>query len=226
MPENNCLLIVNKDILQRFSTQDCTGDMILFSVDFFGSTLEKINFINQSLLFQSDYAIIHPRSRKFVKQVELYFSLMKIQTDKGQETKLALLRNCLHNLLMIIEREYRIQKKRFDSVGNQTYIQQFRALLDQHYLTEKRVYFYAEKLNISEKKLTQIVSSVHGVSAKEYISEKVLTEAIRLLKNTTLNQGEIADLLGLDFTYFIKFFRKHIGMSPAKYRKKLESMIE
>jgi len=40
------------------------------------------------------------------------------------------------------------------------------------------------------------------------------------LKNTTLNQGEIAYRLGLDFTYFIKFFRKHTGYTPAKYRQK------
>jgi AraC-like DNA-binding protein len=223
--DNNSLLVINQDILHKFSVRQCRGEMILFSTAFFGSSEEKSNFLNHCLLFRNDYAVIKPLSDDFIACVESYFSLMKIQTGKGQATELSLLRNWLHNLLMIIDREYRLQKKWLDIPDKKDYmheVQKFRFLLDMHYRTQKQVCFYAERLNLSEKKLSTFVFSVYGISAKEYISEKVLSEAIRLLKNTTHTQGEIANELGFDFTYFVKFFRKRTGITPAKYRRQEE----
>jgi AraC-like DNA-binding protein len=72
---------------------------------------------------------------------------------------------------------------------------------------------------MTEKMLSRIVSGLYGISAKEYINEKLLREAVRLLKNTTLNQSEIACELGFDFSWFVKFFRKNMGITPAKYRQ-------
>jgi AraC-like DNA-binding protein len=222
--DDNDLLIINKDILQKYSVCKSMGDIILFSPVFLGSTQEKIDFLNHCALFQNDYAVIRARSESFAASVEFYFSSMKAQIDKGQKNHLSLLRNWLHNLLMTIEREYCFQKQfyHWDDPNNIHEIQQFRILLDMHYYEQKQVRFYAEKLDISERKLSRIVYTVHGISAKEYISEKVLSEAVRLMKNTTLTQGEIADKLGLDFTYFVKFFRKYYGITPAKYRRQEE----
>jgi AraC-like DNA-binding protein len=142
-------------------------------------------------------------------------------------TDIVLLCNWLHNLLIVIEREYRLQERLINSlIGSHHYIEQFKDLLDIHYQTEKTVHFYAEKLHLSDKKLSLIIFAEHGISAKEYISEKILSEAIRLLKNTTLNQSEIATELGLDLTYFINFFRRRMGITPAKYRtRKSETIV-
>jgi AraC-like DNA-binding protein len=221
--KKNSLLIVNKDIWQRYSEYKCTGDIVLFSTASLGFTQEKNNFLRRCTVFRNDYAIISPRSEDFIATIDMYFSLMKIRTGKFQETAMLVLHNWVYKLLMTIEREYRLQERRLVSIADTgTYVQQFRALLEMNYQTQKQLHFYAEKLDISEKKLSRIVFAVHGISAKEYINEKVLTEAIRLLKNTTLNQGEIADELGLDFSYFVRFFRKHLGVTPAKYRQQDE----
>jgi AraC-like DNA-binding protein len=221
--ENNDLLIVNQNISHKFSTRECNGDMIIFSSAFFGNTKDKNDYLNHCSLFHNDYTVIKPCSDHFITGVKSYFSLMKMQPDKAQVTELSLLRNWLHNLLMVIEREYQLQKKQFVVPDGKDYMsetQEFRSLLDIHYRTQKQVRFYAERLDLSEKQLTMSVSSVHGISAKEYISEKILSEAIRLLENTTLTQGEIANELGFDFTYFVKFFRKRKGITPARYRRR------
>ncbi|MDR1055717.1 MAG: helix-turn-helix domain-containing protein [Prevotellaceae bacterium] len=221
---DNSLLIVNRDILQRYSKHKCRGDMVLFNFNFFTSTQEKTNFLNQCTLFKNDYLIIPPGPGSFISSIDLYFSLMKmsIKKKKIREVDMVLLRNWLHNLLIIIEREYH----RLDPIRNsKDCILEFKGLLDLYYQREKHVCFYAKKLNISERKLSQIVYAVHSISAKEYINEKILQEALRLLKNTTLNQGEIAAALGLDFTYFVKFFRKRFNITPAKYRQSKRNTI-
>jgi AraC-like DNA-binding protein len=222
---NNSLLIINQNILHKFSRQKCNGDVILFNAAFFGSTKEKIEFLDGCSLFQRDYTIINSQNDYFQASVESYVSLMRMKADKEPVTVLTLLRNWLHNLLVTIEREYQSQRKQFEIPNGQNYtheddVRQFRILLDTYYRTQKQVGFYAKELNISEKKLAEAVFSVHGISVKRYINEKVLTEAVRLLENTTLTQGEIACELGFDFTYFIKFFRKLTGITPARYRQK------
>lgn len=224
---DNSLLIVNRDIPQRYSRHKCRGNMVLFSVNFFASTQERDDYLTQCPLFNHDYLIISPKSDDFISTVDLYFSLMKFSIkEEIRESDMVLLRNWLHNLLMIIEREYLAQRNRIDPIfDSQAYMLQFKSLLNMYYQREKHVYFYAKALNISVQKLSRIVSAVHGISAKEYINEKILLEAIRLLENTTYNQGEIAAELGLDFTYFVKFFHKHFNITPAKYRQNKEKTI-
>lgn len=223
--ENDSLLIINRDILQRYSHHRCTGDVILFSYDFLGYDQEKNEFLNTCTLFQADYALIPLHSENFIASMDLYFSSLKsmvpFNKNETPEIRITILRNHLHNMLITIEREYRLRKKNVFGTFwvEESHIQQFKDLLNTHYQTQKRVAFYAKQINITEKKLSQIIYNTHGFSAKEYINEKILMEAIRLLENTTLNQEEIANELGFDFTYFIKFFRKYKGMPPAQYRR-------
>ncbi len=228
--DNDTLLLVNQNILHKFSRQKCTGDIVLFNAAFFGSTKEKIEFLNSCTLFQRDYVVIKSQDDRFKACLDAYLSLMMIKTDKGQETELALLRNWLHNLLITVEREYRAQRKGFEFSTGQNYadrdrLRLFRDLLNTHYRTQKQAGFYANELGVSEKRLAEVVSFAHGIPVKRYISEKILTEAVRLLENTTFTQGEIARELGFDFTYFIKFFRKHTGVTPAKYRKMMNNNL-
>jgi len=203
--------------------------MVLFTDTFLVRTPEKADFLNNCTLFQSNYAIIPMQSEEFITAVDTYFSLMRNLRPEGKlkTAETGVLRNWLYILLMIIERQYRLRNTKFvASINNKDYMQQFKTLLDTHYQTQKQLVFYAKKLRISERKLSEIVYAAYGFSAKTYINEKILLEAILLLKNTTLNQGEIAHSLGLDFTYFIKFFRKHTGLTPAKYRQKENSKLK
>jgi AraC-like DNA-binding protein len=226
---NNSILVINQDTLHKFPIRKCTGDIILFDATFFGNTKEKIKFLNHCSLFQSDYVTVNSQNDYFRTCVEAYFSLMKIQIGRKLVTELSLLRNWLHNLLIMMEREYKSHRKRFEIPDKQNYmreLRQFKILLDMYYRTQKQVGFYAKRLNLSKKKLTEAVFAAYGLSIKGYINEKILTEAIRLLKNTTLTQGEIANELGYDFTYFVKFFRRHTGITPAKYRQKDEAFLQ
>ncbi|MDR2001476.1 MAG: helix-turn-helix domain-containing protein [Prevotella sp.] len=219
---HNSLLIINSDVIHRYSKHKCRGDMILFDTIFFTFTEEKADFLNQCTLFKVDYIVIPPKSENFRASISMYFSLMKSQIKKLeiQERDIILLRNWVHNLLIIIEREYQSQKKQIVSSTNfQCYMEQFKNLLNIHYQTEKRVHFYADKLHLSDRELTKIVFYMHGISAKEYIREKIQIEAILLLESTTLNLSEITTKLGLDYSYFVRFFKKHFNITPGKYRR-------
>ncbi|GHV00976.1 hypothetical protein FACS1894159_07970 [Bacteroidia bacterium] len=217
--EGDCLLVLNKDILHRYSKYKCHGELILFMRSFFTQSEEKSCFINNCSILRNNYMVISLHDELFAAQVDAYISLMR-RESKGENTHQVVMCNLLHNLLITVEREHLRQGGRLVETGeNCGQMQLFRALLDEHYRTQKQVAFYAGQLSVDESKLSRMVRTAHGISAKDYISEKVLLEAIRLLENTTLNQGEIAAELGFDLTYFIKFFRHRTGVTPAKYRK-------
>ncbi len=233
---NDSLLIVNQNVLHKYSRHKCKGNLLLFTASFFGGTQEKVDYLHTCSLLQDSYAVIPTPSERCLAVVDAYFALMRglhsgekisreVQTPNDIPIRHAMaLRNWLHNMLLEVEREYRVRNASLIAASDDNaYMYQFKALLDKRYQTEKQVSFYAAQLGLSEKKLSSIVYAVHGFSAKEYINEKMLQEAIWLLENTTLNQGEIADKLGFDFTYFVKFFRKHIGTTPAKYRQSVKS---
>ena len=69
--------------------------------------------------------------------------------------------------------------------------------------------------------LNEIITSVMGVSAKQYIQNKVIDEAKRLLAYTDAPISDIAfELHFSTVSYFIRLFRQHTGETPLLYRKK------
>lgn len=54
----------------------------------------------------------------------------------------------------------------------------------------------------------------------DFIIETRMSKAAQLLRDTRLDIGEIARMVGYsDANYFAKAFRKQLGISPTVYRK-------
>lgn len=104
------------------------------------------------------------------------------------------------------------QKRLFES---------FIELVEKYHSKERSVGFYADKLCISSKYLSQIVKSVSGFSAPDVINKYVILEAQHLLRHTDLSIKEISDQLNFpNHSFFYKYFKEHTGYTPKSYRKK------
>lgn len=96
----------------------------------------------------------------------------------------------------------------------------FQHLLKEHLFTNKQVQFYANKMNISTKKLNRITQEIKSQAAKTYVNELLIIEIKRLLTNTALSIKEIAYTTGFeDPTNFVKFFKKYTKLTPVEFRK-------
>ncbi|WP_316811679.1 helix-turn-helix transcriptional regulator [Pedobacter heparinus] len=94
------------------------------------------------------------------------------------------------------------------------------SLLDQHITDCKQVSDYASMMNLSTYQLGEISKSSVGKTVSELINERILLEAKRYLIATTSQVKEVAELLGYDDpSYFIRFFKKHMGYSPEAFRQ-------
>ena len=111
--------------------------------------------------------------------------------------------------------------KRSDNI-----MKEFAELLMKHVNKETSVEFYAEKLCISKQYLSLIVKEKTRVTVGTIISSMRAESAARLLRNPAMTIQQVAEELSFsDQSSFGKFFKKHTGTSPLKYRQKLKKTL-
>ncbi len=96
---------------------------------------------------------------------------------------------------------------------------QFKQMVEQTLHDPHEVSFYAVQMSMTVKQLSALVRKIFGVSPGQMIHEKRAVEAKRLLSNTDKSIKEVAYFLGFQqSTYFTKFFKQHVGMTPKEFR--------
>ncbi|GAA6466175.1 AraC family transcriptional regulator [Bacteroides thetaiotaomicron] len=99
-----------------------------------------------------------------------------------------------------------------------------RMIIDEH-SPNKEIGYYAERLNITPKYLTNLVRSISGHSAHDWIVRYTIIEIKALLREPSMDLKTIADRLNFpDLPTFSRFFRHYTGMTPSKYRKIIQAI--
>lgn len=105
-------------------------------------------------------------------------------------------------------------------------MKQFMHLLLENIETQTAVSFYAEQLCISKQYLSLIVKEKAQVPISTIIATVRTDRAARLLRDPELTIQQIASRLSFsDQSSFGKFFSRHTGMSPMKYRNSLRKTL-
>ena len=92
-------------------------------------------------------------------------------------------------------------------------------LVTEHYAEERRAQFYADKLGISLQHLSTTVKQVTGRNVLDVIAYVVIIDAKAKLKSTHMTIQEIAYSLNFpSASFFGKYFRRYVGMSPLEFR--------
>ena len=78
---------------------------------------------------------------------------------------------------------------------------------------------FANQLNVHVNHLNRAVKDTTEKTTTQIIAERILQEAKILLKQSTWAVSDIAYALGFtEVTHFNNFFKKHVGLSPLKFR--------
>lgn len=92
-------------------------------------------------------------------------------------------------------------------------------LISKHYMRERTVAFYADKLCLTSKYLSTLVKTLCGYTVQDLITKAILRRAIFLVTSTNDDFQHITDELHFpNPSAFGTFFKKHTGMSPKIYR--------
>ena len=117
--------------------------------------------------------------------------------------------------------DHHSEMKRSDGI-----LKEFSELLAQHIQKETSVGFYAEKLCISKQYLSLIVKEKMKVTIGTVLSSMRTEIAARMLRDPDLTIQQVAEKMSFsDQSSFGKFFKKHTGVSPLRYRQNLKKTL-
>lgn len=95
----------------------------------------------------------------------------------------------------------------------------FRAAVEEHFADWHQVADYARALGYDRRTVTRATRAATGVGAKEFLDQRILLEAKRLLAHTDLTVGGCARAIGFrDAANSTTFFHRGAGMPPSAWR--------
>lgn len=220
--KNDVLIITNDQVISSIRTSsDISGMGVFISVRLFQEIVKDITEMSQLFIFSQ----MHPVFRLEPKEVNKLVGYIKMLKEKVQDTEHHFRRNLVCSLASttIIDLSnaiYRIQNQEITRRTRADIIfSNFLTLLEQNFRTERRVGWYAQKLNLSPKYFSECIKSVSKQSPNAWIDDYVCLEIRVLLKNTQNTIKEIANDLHFPNQSFLgKYFKEHVGMSPSEYR--------
>lgn len=134
----------------------------------------------------------------------------------------------LSQLDLLLNYANRFYKRQFitRTVVNKDILQKTETILDDYFNQEKAlesgipsVQYISEKLNISAGYLSDMLRSLIGQNAKQYIHYKLIEKAKEKLSTTELSVSEIAYELGFGHSQsFNKLFKQKTNQSPLEFR--------
>jgi AraC-like DNA-binding protein len=143
------------------------------------------------------------------------------ESREREEGWVRVIRRSLQIFLIELER-LRVHPNKPPQVESDAALQltrSFSSLVEIRYTRHLAVTDYAHELGVSESYLKRCLKRVTGKTAGQLHRQRLLLEAGRLLHYSPLTVSEIADRLGFgDLSYFTRFFRQQMGLSPTEFR--------
>ncbi|MGQ4516568.1 helix-turn-helix domain-containing protein [Streptomyces sp. DW26H14] len=103
--------------------------------------------------------------------------------------------------------------------GDRTVFRRYRAAVEEQFAHRHRVADYARGLGYSPRTLARAVRAATGLGAKQFLDQRLLLEARRLLAYTDLPVARCAERLGFeDAANFTTFFQRQSGSPPSRWR--------
>lgn len=127
-----------------------------------------------------------------------------------------------HYLSLLLLEVWRLARADLIAHGRapQGLAERFVLLASQHLREHWAVGEYARVLEVSRDRLSSAVRRATGHAPQAYLHQLLIREASELLASTGMPIGQVAFRLGFsDPAYFTRFFTRHRGESPAKFRR-------
>lgn len=150
-----------------------------------------------------------------------YFTLLSRISTGPYMPNTRMAQNILTNILYGIDELYNKQPQELKGSKSrkEEICRELIQLVIENYTTERRAQFYADKLGVSLQHLSTTVKQVTGRNVLDIIAHVVIIDIKAKLKSTNMTIQEIAYSLNFpSASFFGKYFKRHMGISPLEYR--------
>lgn len=149
------------------------------------------------------------------------WKMFELEMKSKDELQLEMLQMMLKRLLILCTRLFKQQSFGEHKNNNHTnLIRDFNYLVEKHFKSLHAVSDYAKLLNRTPKTLSNLFSTMTNKTPLDYIHDRIMLEARRMLIYTDITIKEISYLLGFeDIQSFSRFFKNKESISPRKFRE-------
>lgn len=220
---NDIMIISEGQVTDNYMlSPNCRGIALMISYKFFSEIIKGIHELSALFLFAKSHPIC-PMEPAEAETIMHYFTMLKDKVGQKEhhflkETVQSLLTTMIYDLSNTI---YHIQTfndtklTRADAIFTE-----FIKLVEQNFRTERRVWWYGKQMCITPKYLSETIKQVSHRTPNEWIDKYVTLEIRVQLKNTSKSIKEISqDIHFPNQSFFGKYFKEHVGMSPSEYRR-------
>jgi AraC-like DNA-binding protein len=217
----NCLVLATPDVIKQWL--HISDDYATLSVFFTKKFITANNAATGKLRFlvaPSTYVL--PLGAAEAASLAASFRFLQQKYYSSTAERDNILQNIINSLLFEIGALYEQQPAPLPAgkPRSQLLTTAFKQLVQTHSATARGVAFYAEKLCITPKHLTELVKDVTGRTASDWITDATVLEAKALLQDPALTIQQVAASLHFtDQFAFSRFFKKSTGLSPTAYRQ-------
>src|SRR5690606_21364564 len=180
-----------------------------------------INYLDKFDFFEKTGQQVVALNSTQYQNFKTYFDLIHSKSHDSAPHTSEIIRSLIYIVLNEIDDVHQSQNPDPSPVIDKetNILSRFKTLLAEHFIEERQVSFYADKMHLTPKYFSTIIKKVSGKTAGAWINEMLLLESKVLLQNKDKSIAQIAyDLNFSDPSHFGKFFKKHIGISPLEYR--------
>ena len=129
-----------------------------------------------------------------------------------------MLRIFLYDLWNVYSRE--IEKNEIEDITSMHFLR-FLMLVQEECVQQREVTYYAQKLNLAPKYLSEICKTLSGKPASEWIQFYTGHELVKLLSDKRLSLTDITDKMGFSSQAVLtRYLKRTYGMTPSAFRKK------
>ena len=201
-----------------------SGAFCIFNQHFF----HQYGNLNQYSVFQPNGNHLFELEDEQVTKLQSIYDRMFEEINSDYKHKYDVLRTLVFELIhfaLKMEPTVAIDKKAIHA--SQRISTLFLELLERQFpiddnhrsITLRSASDYAKQLNVHVNHLNRAVKETTEKTTSQLIAERFLQEAKILLKHSAWSVSEIAYALGFtEVTHFNNFFKKHVEISPLKFR--------
>lgn len=217
---------MSSEISDALYSSDFNADFLLVDSDFLLEYNPEKVWASKAFVFIKQNPIFH-LSERGMAMVEYNFIQFRRRLAEPHLFQTDILGKQLQIFLLDLWEIYRSAIENVHNADNSTSLlfTRFMNMLPSYSKTEREVAFYADKLCVSAKHLSEMVKKSSGHPASYWINGYSLQEIYTFLKRPDLTLAEIANLMNFyNPAHFTRFVKKQTGKSPSELRQKLDSI--
>lgn len=173
--------------------------------------------------FDLPIPIAHFRGKEYMEIEAIVSSMIKEYENKNQGYR-SMLKAQMQMIFCMMMRNIREQESEIPNATLHKITPEILHYIDINCFDKLTLRNLAEKCFYTPNYFSRVFKETCGKSLTEYIKEKRITEAMRLLAETDMPITEISEIVGYsDRKAFYKFFKQMTANTPAEYRQKFNA---